>query len=267
MSKVNLGRPQILDEIVAAKRREVDRLKVETPQLALERRIDGRASPLNLAGVLWGDSVRVIAEIKKASPAKGLLRADFDPVSLATAYADNGAAAISVLTNVAHFQGSIDHLEAIQGTVNLRGVPVLRKEFIFDPYQVYESRAHGADAILLIVAILTPEKLRGLIEVARQFWMQCLVEVHDEEELKAALDAGAEIIGINNRDLRTFKTDLKATQTLAPLVPDDKIIVSESGISTRQDVERVGSAGAHAVLVGEALVTSEDPGAALRELV
>jgi indole-3-glycerol phosphate synthase len=144
---------------------------------------------------------------------------------------------------------------------------VLRKEFIFDPYQVHEARAYGADAILLIVAMLTPECLKELLDLATTFWMQSLVEVHDERDLAVALDAGAEIIGINNRDLRTFKTDLETTERLAPLVFGDKILVSESGISARAHIDRVKAAGAHAVLVGEALVTARDPGAKLRELV
>ena len=143
---------------------------------------------------------------------------------------------------------------------------MLRKEFIFDPYQVYEARAHGADAILLIVAILTPEKLRSLMDLAKLFCMQCLVEVHDEDELKIALEAGAEIVGINNRDLRTFKTDISVTERLVPLIPRDKIVVSESGISTPENIQRVKRAGAHAALIGEALVTAPDVGARLREL-
>ena len=148
--------PDILKEIVAVKRREVERLKVETPVPDLEARIERRNPPLNFGGALMGASVRIIAEVKKASPAKGLLRAGFDPVDLATAYVENGAAAISVLTNAGHFQGSIDHLAAVHSVANPKGVPVLRKEFIFDPYQVHEARAYGADAILLIVAMLTP---------------------------------------------------------------------------------------------------------------
>ena len=262
-----LDTPDILKEIVDVKRHEVERLKVEVPISDLEKRIEAQTPALNLAGTLWGESVRIIAEIKKASPAKGLLRPDFDPVSLATAYAENGAAAISVLTNADHFQGSIQHMEAVRKAVNPRAIPVLRKEFIFDPYQVYEARAYGADAILLIVAMLTPEKLRHLLELAKTFWMQCLVEVHDAEELKLALDAGAEIVGINNRDLRTFKTDIEVTERLAPLIASDKVIVSESGIDNRDDVQRVKRAGAHAALVGEALVTATDVGAKLRELV
>ena len=259
--------PGILKEIVAAKRREVERLKVEVPVSRLEERIEARAPTLNLAGSLMGDTVRVIAEVKKASPSRGLLRAVFDPVSLASSFADNGAAAISVLTNAEHFQGSVEHLEAVHDAMHPRGVPVLRKEFIFDPYQVYEARAYGADAILLIVAILTPDSLMELMDLARRFWMQCLVEVHDEKELRTALGAGAEIVGLNNRDLRTFKADLGVTERLASLVPRDRIIVSESGISNREQVESMGRAGANAVLVGEALVTARDPGEKLRALL
>ena len=258
--------PDILKEIVEVKLREVERLKVEAPVSELEARIESRRPPLNLAGALSGDSVRIIAEVKRASPTKGLLAAGLDPAALSTTYADNGAAAISVLTNADHFQGSIGDMEAAHAVANPRGIPVLRKDFIFDPYQVYEARAYGADAILLIVAMLTPDSLRSLRELAEEFWMQCLVEVHDEEELRVALDAGAEIVGINNRDLRTFETDIGVTERLAPMIPGGKIIVSESGISARDHVQRVGKAGAHAALVGEALVTAADPGAKLREL-
>ena len=148
-------------------------------------------------------------------------------MALATTYVDNGAAAISVLTNVNHFQGSIHHLDAVCDAVHSRDIPVLRKEFIFDPYQVYESRAYGADAILLIVSLLAPDILRELMKLAQCLWMQCLVEVHDEEELGTALDAGGDVIGINNRDLRTFSTDLKVTERLSPLVPRGKIIAPE----------------------------------------
>ena len=257
---------QILNEIVESKRREVDRLKIDTPIEQLEASIGDRDPPLNLSGALWGQSVRIIAEIKKASPSRGPLTAHFDAVSLATTYADNGAAAISVLTNTDHFQGRVEHLDAVREVAHPRGIPVLRKEFIFDPYQVYEARAHGADAILLIVAILTPEKLRSLMDLAKLFCMQCLVEVHDEDELKIALEAGAEIVGINNRDLRTFKTDISVTERLVPLIPRDKIVVSESDISTPENIQRVKRAGAHAALIGEALVTAPDVGARLREL-
>ena len=257
---------EILKQIVEVKRREVERLKAEVPRAGLERRIETQTPPLNLSGALMGDGVRVIGEAKRSSPVKGLLRKDFDAVSLAKAYADNGAAAISVLTNVDHFGGSIDDMVAVRERMYPRGVPVLRKDFVFDPYQVYESRAHGADAILLIVSILSPADLRELISLSRTLWMQCLVEVHDEGELQTAVDAGAEILGVNNRNLRSFETSLAVTERLAPLVPNGHVIVSESGIVSRADVERAGRAGAHAVLVGEALVSSEDPGSKMREL-
>ena len=257
----------ILKKIVEVKRKEVERLKVEVPITELERRIESQKSALSLSDVLSGDSVRIIAEVKKASPSKGLLREDFDPVDLATTYVENGAAAISVLTNVDHFQGSIDYLAQVHQVANPRNVPVLRKEFIFDTYQVYEARAYGADAILLIVAMLTPECLAELLELSQKLSMQCLIEIHNEEELRVALDAGAEIIGINNRDLRTFVTDLVVTERLASQVPLGKIVVSESGINNREHLQRIQAAGAHAALIGEALVTSQDVGAKLRGLI
>ena len=259
--------PHILDQILDAKRREVERLKTTTPQSDLEEQARDSALPLNMAGALMGDQIRVIAEIKRRSPSKGLLKQNFDPVAIANAYASGGAAAISVLTEADHFDGSISHLEAVSAEMRPKGLPTLRKDFIFDPYQVYEARAHGADALLLIVAALSGEQLGELIELAQGLWLQCLVEVHDESELQTAIGAGAELIGINNRDLRTFDTDLAATERLAPLVPDGRIIVSESGIANREDVLRVQRAGAHAILVGEALVTSDDPGARLGELL
>ena len=209
----------------------------------------------------------LIAEVKKASPSKGLLRPDFDPTALAEAYATNGAAAVSVLTDADYFQGSVQHLAEVRRALTPHGIPVLRKEFIVDPYQVYEARAYGADAILLIVSVLTATEIGELMSVAGELWMQCLVEVHDEDELQIALEIGAEIVGINNRNLHTFVTDLSVTERLAPMVPQGKIVVSESGIDTRDDIGRVGRAGAHAVLIGEALVTAADPGERLRGLL
>ncbi len=183
--------PDILKQIVEVKRQEVERLKLDVPIAALEARIEAQTRPLNFAGSLMGNRVRIIAEVKKASPTKGLLRKDFDPTEIARTYAENGAAAISVLTNADHFQGSIEHLAAVHDTVHPLGVPVLRKEFIYDPYQVYEARANGADAILLIVAMLSPDQLSELRDLAEKFWMQTLVEVHDESELDGALELGA----------------------------------------------------------------------------
>ena len=257
--------PNILDEIVAAKRQELLLQKQAVPLDALQQAIDGQPRPLNLSGALLGGGVRLIAEVKKASPSRGLLCPDFDPVRLADAYAANGAAAISVLTDP-RFQGELAHLARIKTTGASRRLPVLRKDFIFDPYQVYEARAVGADALLLIAAVLSPREMEELLELSHRLWMQCLVEVHDENELQAALDAGAEIIGINNRDLRTFTTDLAVTRRLSPLVLRGKLIVSESGISGPEDLRQLAQDRVNAVLVGEALVTAPDVGAKVREL-
>ena len=257
--------PNILDDIVVAKREELERQKPDVPLEALERRIATQPKPLNLSGALLGDRVRLIAEVKKASPSRGLLCPDFDPVRLATTYVENGAAAVSVLTDP-RFQGTLDHLEAVKQAVLPRGTPVLRKDFIFEPYQVFEARARGADAILLIAAILAPGEMSELLALSNRFWMQCLVEVHTREELEIALEAGAEIIGINNRDLHTFQTDLSVTHELARLVPRGKIVVSESGIRSNEDMVKLGRLGVHAALVGEAIVTDADVAAKVREL-
>jgi indole-3-glycerol phosphate synthase len=256
--------PGILDEIVAAKRGELASQKEAVPLNALQDQIESRPAPLNLSGSLLGSGIRLIAEVKKASPSRGLLCPSFDPVQLARAYAGNGAAAISVLTDP-RFMGELDHIVRIKEAGASLRAPVLRKDFIFDPYQVHEARAAGADALLLIVAILSPEQLKSLLALSLELWMQCLVEVHDEEELRVALDAGADIIGINNRDLRTFDTDLAVTERLAPLVPRGKLVVSESGISSRDDLRRLGRTRVNAVLVGEALVTAPDVGEKVRE--
>jgi len=255
----------LLEDIVAAKRREVAERKARVPLAILEERVATCPAPLDFLHALQGDGVRLIAEVKKASPSRGLLRADLDPVSLACTYAENGAAAVSVLTD-SHFEGCLEHLAAVKKALLPLHVPVLRKDFILEPYQVFESRAYGADAILLIVAILQREEFSRLLALSTELGMGCLVEVHDEEELTVALEGGAGIIGINNRDLWTFKTDLSVTERLAPRVPRCKTIVSESGITDREDVARVQRAGAHAVLVGEALVTAEDVAARVRGL-
>ena len=261
--------PSILDEIVVAKREELAETRQAAPLAAVEqsaaRRNMAGAQPLNLSEALSGGGIRLIAEVKKASPSRGLLSPDFDPVRLAGTYVANGAAAISCLTDP-RFQGELAHLSAIKQSGASGSVPVLRKDFIFDPYQVYEARAAGADGILLIIAILEPPLLKELLRTAHSLSMQCLVEVHDEGELETALETGAEIIGINNRDLHTFTTDLAVTQRLAPLVPRGKVMVSESGIFTREDLRLLDRARVNAVLVGEALVTAPDVGAKVREL-
>ena len=257
--------PSILDKIVSAKREELSEAQQSAPLADVQRAAAERTRPLNLSDALTGGGVRLIAEVKKASPSRGLLSPDFDPVRLAGTYVANGAAAVSCLTDP-RFQGELAHLSAIKRSGASGGAPVLRKDFIFDPYQVCEARAAGADGILLIVAILEPALLKELLQTAQSFRMECLVEVHDESELETAVGAGAEIIGINNRDLHTFTTDLAVTQRLAPMVPHGKVIVSESGIFTAADLRMLDSVGVNAVLVGEAIVTAPDVGAKVREL-
>jgi indole-3-glycerol phosphate synthase len=257
--------PNILDEIVAAKRIELADSKKQISVAELESAAADQPRPLNLSGALLGGGVRLIAEVKKASPSRGLLMPDFDHLKLAETYAANGAAAISCLTNQ-RFQGELSFLQQIKETGASQRAPVIRKDFLFDPYQVVETRAAGADAMLLIVAILEPAQLKELLDAAQAHWMQCLVEVHDEAELETAVDVGAEIIGINNRDLRTFSTDLSVTERIAPLVPRGKQIVSESGIFTRDHLRQMNKVRVNAVLVGEALVTAPDVGEKVREL-
>jgi len=254
----------ILDKILVTKRREVARHKQAVHISCLLECISRRKAPLGFAAALKGDGIKLIAEVKKASPSKGILRPYFDPMALARTYAENGAAAISVLTDTEYFQGSPEHLAAIRQSVNL---PLLRKDFIYDEYQVYESAAYGADALLLIAAILEPEQLEKMLAVSRRLGMGSLVEVHDEEELKKALDAGAEVIGINNRNLKTFEVDLNTTQRILPFVPTEKTVVSESGISRREDIIRLEGWGVDAVLIGEALVTARNVSNKIKELM
>lgn len=265
MAKTN--RPNILREIVKSKKAELIHSKIDVPFDELEMLAKSMSSPLNFGGALTGNSVRIIAEIKRASPTKGLLNPNINLIELADSYAQNGAAAISVLTNSEYFKGNLNDLKVVANSVNSRGIPVLRKEFIFDAYQIYESRASGADAVLLIVSILSVQLLKELLTVSQDLWMQTLVEIHNENELEIALDAGAEIIGINNRDLNTFTTDINITERLAPKIPAGKIVVSESGIRNIEDIRRVRKVGVNAVLIGEKLVSSADPAQALRELV
>jgi len=270
--------PAILDRIVADKRQRLERRRQEEP-LAILRQKVGQAPPtrslaqalrLRSGQALRGPSLGLIAEVKRASPSRGVLRADLDPKALARTYADSGAAAISVLTEEQHFQGSLDDLKAVRAVLDGRGEPrppVLRKDFLFDAYHLFEARVYGADAVLLIAAILSPELLAELLALAGTLGLECLVEVHDERELERALATDAQIIGINNRDLRTFEVDLALTERLRPLIPDDRVVVAESGVDTRADVERLRALGVHAVLIGEALVTAEDAAAKIGELL
>lgn len=253
-----------LDEIVAHKKAELARRQGELPLSALEEMALAQPPPRDFVAALKRNGVALIAEIKRASPSKGLLCPHFDPMALARCYEMNGAAAISVLTESRYFQGSIEHLAEVKREASL---PVLRKDFIFDLYQVAEARAYGADAILLVVAILPDSKLAELLEAAHGLGMACLVEVHGEEELARAVATGATIIGINNRDLRTFRVDLATTQRLRQRVPPGRLVVSESGVHGPEDVRELRRWGVDAMLVGEALVTAKDVGAKVRELV
>ncbi len=254
----------MLNRIIAEKREEVEQRKKDIPVSSLKERIAQRQAPLDFAYALSGGSTRLIAEVKRASPSRGLLCPNFDPVELAKTYAQGGAAAISVLTEANYFQGSIEHLAAIREEVRL---PLLRKDFIFDQYQIYESGAYGADALLLIVAILSQEQLEGLLSLSSSLGLSCLVEVHNEAEVERALLSGAKIIGINNRDLNTFTVDINTTRRLCSLIPEKRIVVSESGIRSQGDVEKLKGWGVNAVLVGEALVTAGDILTRMKELI
>ena len=258
----------ILDKILDTKKQEVLLIKDNEPMDVLQEKISKQDRAQNFVGALLGDDVRLIAEIKPASPVKGeFIAGRFNINQLADIYASNGAAAISVLTDKKYFQGDIEYLMKVKGIVGARSIPVLRKEFIIDLHQIYQSRAYGADAILLIVAANDKTKLTEMIHLCSELWMQAVVEVHSEDELEIALEAGAEIIGINNRNLETFIVDLQVTEKLASLIPENKVIVSESGIRTRADIDYLAKHGVNAVLVGEALVSSEDPAMVLRSLL
>ncbi len=256
-----------LAQIVGSKKARLERLKKAIPPEAVQTSV--ARTPLIRTRSFYNaldrdDRLNLIAEIKKASPSKGLLREAYDPVEIAMDYESNGAAAISILTEEDHFLGSLEHLQRVRPNVSR---PLLRKDFIFDPYQLSEAVGAGADAILLIVAILDAATLASLIQLAERLGLDALVEVHDRQELNTALGAGARIIGINNRDLKTFKVDLHTTLQLAPHVPDATILVSESGINTADDIRMLREAGCDAFLIGEAFMRSEKPGNALRELM
>jgi indole-3-glycerol phosphate synthase len=254
----------ILDSIVADKMDELEQQQEAVPLAELKAAIEHQRPPLDFAAALAGDGVRLIAEVKKASPSKGVLSADLDPARLADAYASAGAAAISVLTESRYFQGSLESLAAIRA--RLPNIPLLRKDFILKPYQIFESRAGGGDALLLITAILDDAGLEELLSLSHDLGMLCLVEVHNEAELKRALACPAKIIGINNRDLKTMSVDLAVTRRLHPLIPPDRIVVSESGIKGPDDIRKLREWGVDAVLVGEALVTADDVKSRIKEL-
>jgi indole-3-glycerol phosphate synthase len=253
----------ILDEILDWKQVEIAQAKRNKPLDTLQAEVENALPSRDLHAALRAPGVSLIAEIKRASPSKGLLRPDLDPRSLAHIYETNGAAAISVLTDTRFFRGSLQDLRMVRQSVE---VPVLRKEFVLDPYQVYEARASGADALLLIVAALDDDPLASLHALIRELGMVALVEVHNESELQRALALSPRVIGINNRDLHTFEVRLETTERLRPKVPDAITIVAESGIHTAADVTRLANTGVDAMLVGESLVRAPDVGAKAREL-
>jgi len=254
----------ILDKIIEVKKDEVAHLKRARPLQKLKHAVADLPSPRNFLEAIIGRECAIIAEIKRRSPSKGMLREDFDPVRIALTYEENGASAISVLSDNVFFGGDENQLANIKECVHL---PLLRKDFIVDLYQIYETRYLQADAILLIACILKKEELREYCGLAQSLGLSVICEVHSEGELDKALGSDAKIIGINNRDLTTFLVDLKTSTSLAASIPADRIIVSESGIRSSSDIETLRNAGIHAFLIGETLMTSDDMGRKLRELL
>lgn len=264
-----MSTPDILKKILDFKREEMAAAKTARTMEELKSRIadldDGpRGFAVALRVADESGCTAVIAEVKKGSPSKGVIRADFDPLAIASVYAENGATCLSVLTDEHFFLGKLEYLGEIRKVVN---IPLLRKDFIFDPYQIFEARVAGADAVLLIAAMLDLSRLREFAAMARELGMDVLLEVHDEEELESALETDVRLIGVNNRSLRTFVTDLATTERLARLVPSDRLVVAESGINTRSDINRLSRAGSRAFLIGESLMREPDIGAKLRELL
>ena len=259
--------PDVLRRILRRKAEIVAERSEQITLHAFETRVQRAPAPRGFLAALSrraaAGEAAVIAEIKRASPSRGLLREDFDPAAIAGSYRRGGAACLSVLTDEDFFQGSDAHLQQAREAVSL---PVLRKDFMIDPYQVYESRALTADCILLIVAALGDAALRELHDLATHLGMDVLVEVHDGDELERALSIGADLVGINNRDLRTFETSLDTTLALRSRVPEDVLLVTESGIHSPEDIATLRAAGVHAFLVGEVFMTAPDPGAKLAEL-
>jgi indole-3-glycerol phosphate synthase len=254
----------ILDEIVVSKRREVAAAQQQLPLEELLTRTT--ASPVRdfRAALARSGPIRLIAEVKKASPSAQVIRSQFDPLAIARTYQQHGASCLSVLTDTPFFQGHLEHLTRVRGSLE---IPLLRKDFVIDDYQVVEARAAGADAILLIAEILDDALLYRLLEQARDLGMSALVEFHNEVNLPRVLASGADLIGINNRDLRHFRTDLEHTLRLRDRIPPEVIVVSESGIRTRHDVERLEAAGVSAILVGESLMRANDIGLAVDQLL
>ena len=258
------GEKTILDKIVDARRASVSHRKRVLPDVALKFAAKKNAAPCDFAAALSRPGYNVIAELKKGSPSRGIIRADYAPAKIAPQLEAAGAAALSVLTEEEFFFGSLGDLKAVKKKVQ---IPILRKDFIFDPWQVWETRAAGADAFLLIVAILEDDALRELLELGRMLGMEPLIEVHSPEELRRALGAGARIIGVNNRDLRDFRVSLDTSLALVDAIPEECVAVSESGLHSHEDMSRLRDAGFDAFLIGEHLMKNADPAAALGELI
>ena len=276
-----------LDGVVAAKREELPRRQEKEPMASLQRRIaqlsgqqEGRAEQWSLRRAILegprgplngGKRIQIIAEIKKAIPGRGRIISDPERQGLPRAYVHSGVTAIAVVTETRHYMGAVEHLletrHILDGYYPGGRPSLLRRDFLFDPYHIWESRAFGADAITLLPAILSDSRMRELMALAGELDMECLLEVHDETEVARALDAGADIIGIDNRDRRTLRADLSTTERLRPLVPEGKTVVSESGIASRADVERLADCGVHAVLIGEALICARDVKIKTREML
>ncbi len=254
----------VLGPLLASSRERLEELRRTPGQGRLEQLAAGAPEPRGFRRALAGPGLAVVAELKRRSPSAGPLRVGLDPVELAQALVRSGAAAISVLTEPAQFGGSLDDLRAVRSA---SAAPVLRKDFLIGPEQVLEARAAGADAVLLIVRALEPELLQSCLQITRDLGMDALVEVHDEREMRLVASLGADLVGINNRDLDRLTVDLRTTERLAPLAPPGAILISESGISSHSDLVRLEACGADAVLVGEALMRALDPAAQLRELL
>lgn len=255
----------ILSKIIQEKKRQVEEAKkMITPSELIEQVSKLYTKSSFKKNISRGHNVNLIAELKKASPSKGIIRGDFNPVKIALTYQAQGASAVSVVTDERFFEGRLKYLKEVKETVT---IPVLRKDFIIDEYQVYESALWGADAILLIADILTTEELKKFLDLSKDLGMDVLCEVHNEEDIQKALEAGASIIGINNRDLHTFKVDVTTTQRLIRSIPDNKVKVSESGIKTYEDIMFLKSIGVNAVLIGEAFMEADDIAAKVREIL
>ncbi len=251
-----------LETILEYKKEEVESRKSHVSEQLLREQIQQTHRPISLVEALSKDGLAVIAEVKNASPSAGVIRENFDPLQIAKSDIKAGANALSILTDEKYFQGSLEYIEQLRSFVP---VPILRKDFLIEPYQVLEARAYGADALLLIVAALNNNQLRNLLEKTHELGMEALVEVHSGVEIRSAIEAGAKIIGINNRNLETFTIDLATTEQLAPLAPSGTVLVGESGLHTKDDIQRMIQAGVDAVLVGTHFMKHPDPGAALQQ--